>query len=191
MFARLIALAALAAPALAAPIAGPVVPRSGEPWTLCAAQPIYSATVGPCARSASNPDVCVLERGSNYTLSITWTPEYEVESPRAGAAGFDDGREFAYPGQTFDACAYTTCPLRPQSIFTYTYPFHVFRALDFDKLLVNVTDGVFGPSVLCVEVPVELAPVEDASSSSAAASASEAATSDTASESAPASDPTA
>ncbi|KAG8971914.1 hypothetical protein FRB90_010366, partial [Tulasnella sp. 427] len=61
---------------------------------------------------------------------------------------------YAYSGQSFDACKYTCCPVRANTLSTYTYSFHTLHS-DFSWLTFNITSAIVqSPSLFCVGFPV-------------------------------------
>lgn len=75
---------------------------------------------------------------SLYEIAITFTSFLDVASPRAGLQASEDIDEaevgfpahgYSYSGQSFDACKYTSCPVRKNKLSTYTYPFFVYHSV--------------------------------------------------------------
>jgi len=104
----------------------------------------------------------------SYEIEVTFKSSIKVQRPRAALEAIElsneevkaelgtyvkpKGYSYAYSGQSFDACRYTRCPIRPDVLSTYTYPFRTLHS-PFDWLSINVTDGVLGRSVMCIEFP--------------------------------------
>ncbi|KAG8894215.1 hypothetical protein FRC01_013112 [Tulasnella sp. 417] len=117
--------------------------------------------------SASDSSI-VFRSGSAYDIAISFTSPVKAHLPRAALIANDvppashldpinsmdsSVDSYAYSGQSFDACKYTPCPVRAQTLSTYTYPFRTLHS-KFSWLTFNVTTSIRGPSLFCVGFPV-------------------------------------
>ncbi|WWC64238.1 uncharacterized protein I303_106847 [Kwoniella dejecticola CBS 10117] len=107
-------------------------------------------------------DPCHFQAGKNYTITLNYVSPEDSVSPRANLEARDktssDGQSrFAYPGQSFDACQYTQCPIKGQSTGVYTYEF-VTQNNRFDQLTFNMTNGLDGDSLMCAYFPITFMP---------------------------------
>jgi hypothetical protein len=62
-------------------------PTSGE---------VHSVSVEPC-----DADPCTFAFGSNYTITIDFTPQVDAEHPRSGLQATDQADPYAYSGSVF------------------------------------------------------------------------------------------
>ncbi|OCF60338.1 hypothetical protein L486_03020 [Kwoniella mangroviensis CBS 10435] len=119
--------------------------------------------VNPCEGGKGTIlDPCHLQAGKNYTITLTYVSPEDSTSPRANLVARDktmsDGQQhFPYPGQSFDACQYTSCPLTNQETKSYTYEFATMNNR-FDQLTFNMTNGLDGDSLMCAYFPVTFMP---------------------------------
>ncbi|OCF34137.1 hypothetical protein I316_04086 [Kwoniella heveanensis BCC8398] len=94
---------------------------------------VTEVSVSPCEGGKGTiNDPCHFHAGSNYTITLTYVSPSEASAPRANLIARDrsisNGSEyFPYPGQSFDACQYTTCPVPAQTSDTYTYTFETLN----------------------------------------------------------------
>lgn len=98
----------------------------------------------------------------NYTIALTYSSTISSQLPRANLIARDQSgyfgqgtQTYAYSGQSFDACRYTSCTVQPDTVSTYTYTFKTLKT-PFDRLTFNATDGLAGPSFLCAGFDVDL-----------------------------------
>ncbi|WWC97756.1 hypothetical protein V866_004642 [Kwoniella sp. B9012] len=119
--------------------------------------------VNPCEGGKGTIlDPCHFQAGKNYTITLTYVSPEDSTSPRANLVARDktmsDGQQhFTYPGQSFDACQYTSCPITIQETKSYTYEF-VTTNNRFDQLTFNMTNGLDGDSLMCAYFPVTFMP---------------------------------
>ncbi|WVW79118.1 hypothetical protein I302_101083 [Kwoniella bestiolae CBS 10118] len=119
--------------------------------------------VNPCEGGKGTIlDPCHFQAGKNYTITLTYVSPEDSSSPRANLVARDktmsDGQQhFTYPGQAFDACQYTTCPIKNQETKSYTYEFATMNNR-FDQLTFNMTNGLDGDSLMCAYFPVTFMP---------------------------------
>ncbi|WVQ94783.1 hypothetical protein IAU59_001865 [Kwoniella sp. CBS 9459] len=124
---------------------------------------VTEITVSPCEGGKGTiNDPCHFHSGSNYTITLSYVSPSEASAPRANLIARDrsisNGSEyFPYPGQSFDACQYTTCPVPAQASDTYTYTFETLNTR-FDQLTFNMTNGLDGQSLMCAYFPVTFMP---------------------------------
>ncbi|WWC91417.1 uncharacterized protein L201_006363 [Kwoniella dendrophila CBS 6074] len=108
-------------------------------------------------------DPCHFQSGKNYTISLSYVSPQDSVSPRSNLLARDktisDGQEeyFTYPGQAFDACQYTTCPIKKDETQIYTYNFQTLNNR-FDQLTFNMTNGLDGDSLMCAYFPITFMP---------------------------------
>lgn len=123
---------------------------------------------GSTSLESSADSSMVFRSGSAYDITITFTSPVKAHRPRAALIANDvppashldpinsmdsSVDSYAYSGQSFDACKYTPCPVRAQTLSTYTYPFRTLHS-KFSWLTFNVTTSIRGPSLFCVGFPV-------------------------------------
>ncbi|KAG8949927.1 hypothetical protein FRC04_008230 [Tulasnella sp. 424] len=123
---------------------------------------------GSASLESSSDTSIVFRSGSAYDITITFTSPVKAHRPRAGLIASDippashsdpsvlmDGTvdSYAYSGQSFDGCKYTSCPVRAHTLSTYTYHFRTLHS-NFSWLTFNVTTAIRGPSLFCVGFPV-------------------------------------
>ncbi|WWC73305.1 uncharacterized protein I206_107272 [Kwoniella pini CBS 10737] len=107
-------------------------------------------------------DPCHFQAGKNYTITLSYISPEDSISPRANLEVRDktssDGlTKFPYPGQSFDACQYTTCPIKGQINEIYKYEFTTLNNR-FDQLTFNMTNGLDGNSIMCAYFPITFMP---------------------------------
>ncbi|GAA5956968.1 hypothetical protein JCM21900_006719 [Sporobolomyces salmonicolor] len=112
---------------------------------------VHNITVTPCTRSSPS-EPCHFHYGHNYTIEIEYTSYLQAEQPRSTLLARDDSTDpsqsYPYSGQTFDACAYTQCPVPSSQPSLYTYTLNTLLS-PFDYLQFNVTQDFDGPSLFC------------------------------------------
>ncbi|GAA5891135.1 hypothetical protein JCM5296_004904 [Sporobolomyces johnsonii] len=112
---------------------------------------VRNITVTPCTRSSPS-EPCHFHYGHNYTIEIEYTSYLQAEQPRSTLLARDDSTDpsqsYPYSGQTFDACAYTQCPVPSGQPSLYTYTLNTLLS-PFDYLQFNVTQNFDGPSLFC------------------------------------------
>ncbi|WRT68850.1 uncharacterized protein IL334_005831 [Kwoniella shivajii] len=106
-------------------------------------------------------DPCQFHAGNNYTITLSYVSPDNSTSPRTNLVARDKSASkdeyFPYPGQSFDACQYTSCPVQNQEVQTYTYEFVTLNNR-FDQLTFNMTDGLDGESLMCAYFPITFMP---------------------------------
>ncbi|WVR09230.1 hypothetical protein IAU60_006294 [Kwoniella sp. DSM 27419] len=126
---------------------------------------VTQISVSPCEGGKGTiNDPCHFHAGSNYTISLTYVPPFNSSQPRSNLLARDRTQssgtgsdKFPYPGQSFDGCEYTTCPIIGQESSVYTYTFETLNTR-FDQLTFNMTDGLDGESLMCAYFPVTFMP---------------------------------
>ncbi|KAK8843484.1 hypothetical protein IAR55_007143 [Kwoniella newhampshirensis] len=124
---------------------------------------ITEITVSPCESGKGTiNDPCHFHAGSNYTITLTYVSPINSSIPRSNLSardrtGSEGSEKFPYPGQSFDGCSYTTCPIVAQETSTYTYEFAT-QNNRFDQLTFDMTDGLDGDSLMCAYFPVTFMP---------------------------------
>ncbi|WWD20977.1 hypothetical protein CI109_105457 [Kwoniella shandongensis] len=124
---------------------------------------VTEITVLPCEGGKGTiNDPCHFHAGNNYTITLTYVSPLNATQPRSNLSARDrtssEGSErFPYPGQSFDGCKYTTCPIVAQESSTFTYEFVTVNER-FDQLTFNMTDGLEGESLMCAFFPVTFMP---------------------------------
>lgn len=78
---------------------------------------------------------CILKRGSNYTLDMDFTPDFDAADQLTVTASAWVVASYAdFPGQDTNACNWMTCPVVKNTRQTYTFK------LSMDK---NYPKGTF------------------------------------------------
>ncbi|PLW11576.1 hypothetical protein PCANC_17428 [Puccinia coronata f. sp. avenae] len=117
---------------------------------------VSTMTITPCQRAESS-DQCVFVEGRNYTIQFIFETSLESDHPRSSVVASDCEGTYAYSGQSFSGCNYTTCPIHANQRSAYTYHFHTLKS-SFNYLTFNLTQSIDGPSILCAGARITFEP---------------------------------
>ncbi|OWF50428.1 ecdysteroid-regulated 16 kDa protein-like [Mizuhopecten yessoensis] len=122
----------------------------GGPWKQCIdvkmAATISHVAVAGCAPGAS---ICDLKRGTNASVTVTFTSTTEETKATAEVKGLIAGVPVPFPLNNADACKYkpsgiAPCPLKPTKQYVYTHQVEV-KSL-YPKIMVEVLWNLMGSS---------------------------------------------
>ncbi|KAG8181911.1 hypothetical protein JTE90_007791 [Oedothorax gibbosus] len=109
---------------------------------------VKSVDVSGCDNNAQR---CELQRGSDITVSIKFTPKKAVDALKANLAVGGSVYSAEVPLDEPDVCKVVRCPLQKDQEYTYTTKFHVpDDAITFSvKAIPNAAEEL----IVCAEVP--------------------------------------
>ena len=133
---------------------------AASPHTLCPSQGnIVNLEVGGCSDDISR---CILKRGTNVSIEMTFTPGEDVADIEAEAFGllFQNLLPVPYAIPSPDGCKNSNlkCPLKKDDEVTYSQSFAVLPFYPQMKLTVNwlLRNPSTGHLLVCANIPVEI-----------------------------------
>lgn len=103
--------------------------------------------------------VCLLERGTNVTIKVTFEPNKVIKTTKVIVHGIIAGVPVPFPVPQVDACEKSglTCPLQSQQQYTYHTILVVQKDYPKIKLLVKwEMQDETGEDVFCWEIPAQI-----------------------------------
>ncbi|XP_033734147.1 NPC intracellular cholesterol transporter 2 homolog a-like [Pecten maximus] len=133
---------------------------TASPWKPCSMQ--MAAKISKVAVAGCNMDgaICDLKRGSNASLSVTFTQNTEENKAVAKVHGLIAGVPIPYPVNNPDACIYSksgiNCPLKPGTQYVYHHLVPVKAA--YPKIGVLVEWNLVGNegSIFCLMLNAQI-----------------------------------
>ncbi|XP_014663156.1 PREDICTED: epididymal secretory protein E1-like [Priapulus caudatus] len=115
---------------------------------------IKSVDVTPC-----KGNICVLERGSNVSIKVTFIPKQVMAKGKVVVHGVIAGVPIPFPPPVVDACQNSglTCPLASGTPYTYTAVLPVLKVYPSVKCIVKweLRDQK-GEDVFCWEMAAQI-----------------------------------
>lgn len=96
---------------------------------------IDEVRIDPCPMD-ENTKACVIKRGTEASMAIDFTPDFDGSDVQLMAYGIIMGEPIAFKDMNPNACLYTSCPVASGSKQTYNYSLKLSTA--YPKSTVNV-----------------------------------------------------